>query len=65
MRTTVDTAKAASIPTDAGGLRPTSLRRRSPHARTAVLLAVLMVTVAACTSSPTPEVPRPTNRLDD
>ena len=63
MRTAVDTAKAASIPTDAGGLRPTSLRRRSPHARTAVLLAVLMVTVAACTSSPTPEVPRPPNRL--
>ena len=54
MRTTVDTSEAASIPLSARVCRPIGLRWCSPHARTAVLLAVLMVATAACASSLAP-----------
>ena len=60
MRTTVDTGESAPISKDARVRRPTGLGRRSPHARTAVLLAV--VALSACSSSRTPEVARPSIR---
>jgi diacylglycerol O-acyltransferase/trehalose O-mycolyltransferase len=60
MRTT---GEATPIAPSARCCRPTPLRRRSPHARTAVLLAVLMVATAACASSRIPEVARPLDRL--
>ena len=63
MRTTVDTREAAPIPLSARACRPTGLRWCLPHPRTAVLLAVLMVAAAACTSSRTPEAARPSERL--
>ena len=63
MRTTVDTGEGPPSSTGARVCRPTRLRRRSPHARTAVLLAVVMVAVAACTSSRPPQVDRPPERL--
>src|SRR5215218_1289106 len=63
MRTTVDTREAAPIPLSARVCRPTGLRWCLPHPGTAVLLAVLMVAAAACTSSRTPEAARPSERL--
>ena len=63
MRTAVDTSEAAPIPLSARVCRPTGLRWCLPHPGMAVLLAVLMVAAAACTSSRTPEAARPSERL--
>jgi diacylglycerol O-acyltransferase / trehalose O-mycolyltransferase len=63
MRTTVDTSEAASIPLSARVCRPTGLRWRAPHTRTAVLLAVLVVAAAGCASSRAPEAARPSEPL--
>jgi diacylglycerol O-acyltransferase / trehalose O-mycolyltransferase len=60
MRTTVDTGEGPPISQDGRVCRRTRVRRRSPHARTAVVLAI--VAVAACTSSGPPQVAQPSNR---
>jgi diacylglycerol O-acyltransferase/trehalose O-mycolyltransferase len=62
MRTSVGTGQAAAIPRGARACRPTHLRHRSGHARTAVLLAAVIAASAACSSSPAPQVARPANR---
>jgi hypothetical protein len=59
MRTTVDTGQAAAILRGARACHPTHPRHRSRHARTAVLLAAVLVASGACTSSRAPEVARP------
>jgi S-formylglutathione hydrolase FrmB len=61
MRTTVDTGQAAAIPMGARACYSTHLRHHSPHARTAVLLAVLVVASAACSSARPPQAARPAN----
>jgi 4-hydroxybenzoate polyprenyltransferase len=62
MRTTVNAGQGASIPMGAHVCRPTDLRRHSPHARTAVLLAILVMATTAGLHLVTTTPSRPTIR---
>jgi S-formylglutathione hydrolase FrmB len=61
MRTTVDTGEGPPISQDGRVCRRTRVRQRSSHARMAVVVA--LVAIVACTSSRTPKVAPPSERL--